>query len=95
MQIKTCERNTSVRKNINRVRNIVNHQRLEHIELEVSLGHQPVPNSHNFDLGSSDGNSRVVAEHLGAHHCHGLTLRWVDFPWHDGRAWLVGRQSGS
>jgi hypothetical protein len=59
-----------------RLQQVVDHDRLEHVELEVAVG-------------PGDGDGGVVADHLGAHHREGLGLGRVDLARHDRRAGLV------
>ena len=61
---------------LHRLQEIVSHDRIEYVELEVALA-------------AGEGDGRVVAEHLHAHLGQCLRLRRVDLARHDGGAGLV------
>jgi len=50
--------------------NITDDQRLENIELKVTIC-------------TTYSNSNVVSKDLGANHGHCFALGWVNFAWHD------------
>ena len=60
------------------IEQIVQHYRLEDVELEITLA-------------AAEGDRVVVAENLHGNHGQSFALRRVDFAGHDGGAWLVFR----
>src|ERR1017187_3850726 len=74
------EIDAAVGKQARAMQEIANHQRTEHIELEVARRAAQV-------------DRNVVAEHLAAQHGQRLRLRRIDLARHDGAAWLVLRNA--
>ena len=70
------EGHASVAQQADGLQDVPRHDGLEDVELEVALR-------------AGEADRRVVAEHLGGDHRHGLALGRVDLARHDGRARLV------
>ena len=73
------EVHTRVTQQRRRMNEVVYHDGLEHVQLEVAL--RPC-----------HGDGHIVAEHLNHHHRHRFALGRIDLAGHDRRAGLVGRQ---
>jgi len=71
-----AEASHAIREQAGRVQEVGDHDGLEDVELEVTLG-------------TGEGDGGVVAEHLGAEHSEGLALGGVDLAGHDGATGLV------
>ena len=65
---------------LNRLQQVVDDHRLEHVELQVALA-------------GGEGDGGVVAQHLAGEHRQRLALGRVDLAGHDRTAWLIGRQA--